>query len=159
MIVKFEEWANVMHVANVLTFPAHGSYTVAQWYMSLWQVVAPSVIAIFFKASKLSARILYPAPSVQRFESLSLVPPPQIPSKNRIKHTLHDYTCMRICISSWDDNLALDIHKNLQSSLDWNASFFGPCRYTPKANWATKNWNGCQISIFHVYNSILALKV
>ena len=44
-----------------------------------------------------------------------------------LKHTLHDSTCMRICISNWDDNLALDIHKNLQSSLDW---FY---RHTPKA--------------------------
>ena len=25
LVVKFEEWANVMHVVNVLTFPAHGS--------------------------------------------------------------------------------------------------------------------------------------
>ena len=31
-------------VVNVLTFPTHGSYTVAQWYMSLWQEVTPSVI-------------------------------------------------------------------------------------------------------------------
>ena len=30
LIVKFEEWPNEMHVVNVLTFPAHGSYTVAQ---------------------------------------------------------------------------------------------------------------------------------
>ena len=90
-----------------------------QWLSDgLWQEVAPSVIGFFLKANKLCARILYPVPSVLRFESLSLVPPPQIPSKSRIKHTLHDYTCMRICISSWEDNLALDIHKKLQSSLD-----------------------------------------
>ena len=73
-------------VDNVLTFPAHGSYTVIRESVARSRSLCDRESILdgrqpIMKASKLSARILYPALSILHFESLSLVP--EIPSKSR----------------------------------------------------------------------------